>query len=59
MKLLLTCLLLMVAVVTLVTADEAEETKGMSIFHEIYISKVTLSYHNRNIIINNGSEVKH
>ena len=59
MKLLLTCLLLMVAVVTLVTADEAEETKGMSIFHEIYISKVTLSYNNRNIKINNGSEVKH
>ena len=54
MKLLLTCLLLMLAVVTLVTADEAEETKGMSIFHEISISKVTLSYHNRNIIINNG-----
>ena len=40
MKLLLTCLLLMLAVVTLVTADEAEETKGMSIFHEISISKV-------------------
>ena len=61
MKLLLTCLLLMVAVVTLVAADEAQEMKGLeykySYFRKLYIYTFTLSFYNRNIIINDGSEI--
>ena len=61
MKLLLTCLLLMVGVVTLVAADEAEEIKGLE-YKYSYITKyrnykLTLIFYNRNIIISNGSEI--
>ena len=45
MKLLLTCLLLMVAVVTLVAADEAEEIKGMSIIYKRAFRILIFSFH--------------
>ena len=53
MKLLLTCLLLMVGVVTLVAADEAEEIKGMSIIYNSTFLNINILI-SRNIIIINS-----
>ena len=53
MKLLLTCLLLMVGVVTLVAADEEQEMKGMSIICNRTFLNINILT-SRNILIINS-----